>query len=84
MVGSHVLPREQEAVEIRGRDGLNLAAKAVNRQAVNARQQASFTPLLARARELATQHKPLAFDYELQSQTGKGKARFYRIVAIHP
>ena len=29
-------------------------------------------------------HKPLAFDYELQSQTGKGKARFYRIVAIHP
>lgn len=29
-------------------------------------------------------YKPLAFDYELQSQAGKEKNRFYRIVAIHP
>jgi len=63
--GADVLPLEQEAHEVARLDRLDLAAQALQRVAVDARQQMPLTPLVVPIghglrREAALQHVALA------------------------
>src|SRR5207244_10105875 len=59
----HVLPAEEEAHQVGGGDGLDLATQAAEGQAVDARQQAALAPLLltrvGRAPATARDARPL-------------------------
>ena len=63
MTGINPLPREQEALEIRERHGLNFSAQPIQRQPVNARQQPPIAPFkLPNARmKLSAQNESLDF-----------------------